>query len=59
MEMRCHQCLFFVRKITEIILYVHCGPQGCIVYDDNYEGIFLKKVPASFGISNETTFIVN
>ena len=59
MEMWCQQCSFFLGKITEIILCVHGGPQGCIVYDDNYEGVFLKKVPTSFGISNETTFIVN
>ena len=26
---------------------------------NNYEGVFLKKVPTSFGISNKTIFIVN
>ena len=57
--MWCHQCLFFLGKITEIILCVHGGRQGCIVYDDDYEGVFLKKVPTSFGNSNETKFIVN
>ena len=51
MEMWCHrQCLFFLGKITEIILYVHGGPRGCIVYDYDYEGVFLKKVPTNFGI---------
>ena len=60
MEMWCHlQCLFFIKKITEIVSYVRDRPQGCIVYDDDYEGVFLKKIPTSFGISNETTFIVN
>ena len=49
----------FLEKITEIILYEHGGPQGCIVYDNDYEGIFLKKVPTIFGISNKTTFLVN
>ena len=59
MKMCCLQCSFFLGKITEIILYVHGGPQGCVVYDDDYEGVFLKKVTTSFGISNERTFIVN
>ena len=59
MEMWCHQCSFLLEKITEIILYVHGGPQGCTVCDDDYEGVFLKKVPTSFGINNETMIIVN
>ena len=59
MEMWCHQCSFFLGKITEIIFYVHGEPQGCIVYDDDYEEVFFKKVLTSFGISNETTFIVD
>ena len=59
MEMWCHQCSSFLVKITENILYVHGGPHGCIVYDDDYEGVFLKKAPTSFGISDETTFTVN
>ena len=58
--MWCHQCSFFLEKITGVILYVHGGPQGYIAYDENYEEVFLKKVnPTSLGISNETTFIVN
>ena len=23
--------------------FVHSGPQGCIVYDDDYEEVFLKR----------------
>ena len=30
--------------------------KGCIFYDDNYEEVFLKKVPTSFAISNETRY---
>ena len=59
MEMWCHQCSFFLGKIIEIILYVHGGPQGCIVCDDDYERVFFKNVPTSFEISNETTLIAN
>ena len=39
--------------------FVDDGPQGCIVYDDDYyKKIFLKTVSTRLGISNETTFIV-
>ena len=39
--MWCYQCLFFLGKKRDH--FVHSGPQGCIVYDDDYEEVFLKR----------------
>ena len=58
-QWKCGANMFLFSRKNYCDHFVHGGPQSCIVYDDEYEGVFFKNVPIRLGISNETTFIIN